>query len=82
LEAVSHPSRDLWGESQDDQKFKLYFGLLFSTTKAGDDVMSPSGNHALAIVEGSESYDTLKEAFGEVFSEINDTIKTRTHYGK
>lgn len=56
--------------------------VSFSLLKAGDDVLSSSCNHTLAIVEGSESYDTQKEAFGEVFGEINDTIKTRTHNGK
>ena len=45
----------------------LYFSLL----QAGDDVMSSSSNPIIAIVRGSESYNTLKEAFGAVFSEIN-----------
>ena len=49
----------------------FYFCLL----QAGDDVMSSSGNHTIAIVKGSESYNTLKEAFGTVLSEINETIK-------
>ena len=49
--------------------------LSFSLLQAGDDVMSSSGNHTIAIVKGSESYNTLREAFGAVFSEINDTIK-------
>ena len=49
--------------------------ISFSLLQAGDDVMSASGNHTIAIVKGSESYNTLKEAFGSVFSEINDTIK-------
>ena len=49
--------------------------LSFFLLQAGDGVMSSSGNHTIAIVKGSESYNTLKEAFGAVFSEINDTIK-------
>ena len=48
--------------------------ISFSLLQAEDDVMS-SSNHTIATVKGSESYDTLKEAFGLVFSKINDTIK-------
>ena len=48
--------------------------LSFSLLQAGDDVMSSSGNHTIAIVKRSESYNTLKEAFGAVFSEIKDTL--------
>ena len=49
--------------------------LSFSLLQAGDDVMSSSGNHTIAVVKGSESYSTLKESFGTVFSDINETIK-------
>jgi len=49
--------------------------LSFSLLQAGDDVMSSSGNHTIAIVKGSESYSTLKESFSNVFSEINEAIK-------
>ena len=40
--------------------------------QAGDDVMSSSGNHTIAIVKESEGYNTLKESFATVLSE---TIK-------
>ena len=53
----------------------ISFSLLHVHVPAGDDVMSASGNHTVATVKGSESYNTLKEALGSVFSEINDTIK-------
>ena len=49
--------------------------LSFSLLQAGDDVMSSSGNHTIAIVKGSESYSTLKESFSTVFNDINETIK-------
>ncbi|KAJ7384006.1 hypothetical protein OS493_024017 [Desmophyllum pertusum] len=49
--------------------------LSFSLLQAGDDVMSSSGNHTIAVVKGSEKYSTLKESFGTVFNEINETIK-------
>ena len=34
--------------------------------------MSARGNHTIAIVKGSEKYETLKESFANVFSDIND----------
>ena len=48
--------------------------LSFFLVQAGDDVMLSSGNHTIAFVKGSESYNTLKGAFGAVFSEINDSV--------
>lgn len=45
--------------------------LSFSLLQAGDDVMSAGGNHTVAIVKGSECYQTLQESFGTVFNEIN-----------
>ena len=32
--------------------------------------MSARGNHTIAIVKGSEKYETLKESFANVFSDI------------
>ena len=34
--------------------------------------MSAKGNHSLAVVKGSEDYNTLKESFGKVFNHINN----------
>lgn len=33
--------------------------------------MSAKGNRTIAIVNGSEGYETIKEAFGSIFEEIN-----------
>lgn len=51
--------------------------LSFSLLQAGDDVMSAGGNHTIAIVKGSESYNTLNESFGMVFNEINNLINEK-----
>ena len=46
--------------------------LLFSLLQAGDDVHVMS---AVAIVKGSECYQTLQELFATVFREINELIQ-------
>ena len=51
--------------------------LSFSLLQAGDHVMSAGGNHTIAIVKGSESYNTLNESFGMVFNEINNLINEK-----
>ena len=51
--------------------------LSFSLLQAGDDVMSAGGNHTIAIVKGSECYNTLRESFGTVFNEINELIQDK-----
>ena len=39
--------------------------------------MAAKGNHTLAVVKASEKYEVLKEAFGNIFSKINNlnTVK-------
>ena len=49
--------------------------LSFSPLQAGDDVMSAGGNHTVAIVKGSECYQTLQESFATVFNEINELVQ-------
>ena len=51
--------------------------LSFSILQTVESVMSAKGNRTIAIVNGSESYDTIKEAFGGIFHEINTMISTR-----
>ena len=46
--------------------------LSFSILQSCESVMSAKGNRTIAIVNGSESYDTIKEAFGGIFHEINN----------
>jgi len=48
----------------------------FSLPQAGDDVMSASGNHTVAIAKGPECYKALKAPFARVVSEINEQIQT------
>lgn len=43
----------------------------FSLLQKTDDVMSAKGNHTIAVVKGTEKYETLKESFKNVFDEIN-----------
>ena len=40
-------------------------------------LVSPSstGNHTIAVVNGSESRETLEESFRDVFNEANDIIE-------
>ena len=37
--------------------------------------MSSNGNRTIGIVNGPESYDTLKDLFSELFKEINEVNK-------
>ena len=46
--------------------------LSFALLQNNSDLMSARGNHTIAIVKGSEKYETLKESFANVFSDIND----------
>ena len=39
-----------------------------------DEVMSAKGNHTIAVVNGSEKYETLQVSFKTTFSEINSLI--------
>ena len=32
--------------------------------------MSPSGNHTIAIINGSENYECLKIAFADIITEV------------
>ena len=45
--------------------------LSFALLQNNSDLMSTRGNHMIAIVKGSEKYETLKESFANVFSDIN-----------
>ena len=46
--------------------------LSFALLQNNSDLMSARGNHTIAIVKASEKYETLKESFANVFSDIND----------
>lgn len=52
------------------------FILSFSILQTGESVMSAEDNRAIAIVNGSESYETIKEAFGSIFQEINSIVSS------
>jgi hypothetical protein len=39
--------------------------------------MSAKGCHTIAEVKGTESYETLRDSFGEVFKDINESIKKK-----
>ena len=43
-----------------------------------EEVMSAKGNHTIAIVNGTEKYETLEVSFKNVFSEINSLIEQDT----
>ncbi|XP_022794722.1 uncharacterized protein LOC111333422 [Stylophora pistillata] len=48
--------------------------LSFSILQTGHQVMTAKGNRTLAILNGKEDYTSLKESFGNIFSEINCII--------
>ena len=50
--------------------------LSFSILQTEESVMSAKGNRTLGIVNGSESYHTIKESFQSLFREVNDLIAT------
>ena len=54
--------------------------LSFSILKTGQEVMSAKGNGTIAVVNEKEEYSTLKESFGEIFSEINGMISEGTFF--
>ena len=43
------------------------FIILSFAVLEGNDIMSAKGNHTIAVVKGSENYQTLQEAFSNVF---------------
>ena len=52
--------------------------LSFSILQTGESVMSAKRNRTIAIVNGSKGYQTLQEAFREMFSvSISHVIKTK-----
>ena len=46
--------------------------LSFSILQTEESVMSAKGNRTLGIVNGTESYHTIKELFQSLFNEVND----------
>ena len=48
--------------------------LSFSILQTGKQVMTAKGNRTIAILNGKEDYISLKNAFGNIFEEINNMI--------
>jgi len=48
--------------------------LSFTILQKVDDILSSKGNHTVAVVNGSESRQTLEESFKDVFLEVNKII--------
>lgn len=55
-----------------------YVLLSCALLQKEEEVMSAKGNHTIAVVNGSEKYETLQESFETAFSEINSLIKKGT----
>jgi hypothetical protein len=51
--------------------------LSFAILQEGEDVLAAKGNTTIAVVKGSESYKTIKEAFSDVFKNINELVKVK-----
>jgi len=45
--------------------------LSFTILQKVDDILSSKGNHTVAVVNGSESRQTLEESFKDVFLQAN-----------
>ena len=48
--------------------------LSFSILQTGEQVMTAKGNRTIAILNGKGDYISLKQAFGNIFNEINNLI--------
>ena len=48
--------------------------LSFSILQTGEQVMTAKGNRTIAILNGKDFYSSLKQAFGNIFDEINNLI--------
>lgn len=55
-----------------------YILLSCALLQKQDEVMSAKGNHTIAVVNGSEKYETLQVSFKTTFSEINSLIDKGT----
>ena len=53
-------------------KYKLTVGVNNVVNKFTSCYLHISGNHTIAVVQGAENYETLRDCFKEVFKEIND----------
>lgn len=63
-----------WDSAKMTQKTN-YILLSCALLQKKDEVMAAKGNHTIAVVNGSEKYETLKVAFKDVFAEINYFIE-------
>ena len=52
--------------------------LSFSILQTGEHFMMAKGNRTIAILNGKEDYISLKQAFGNIFNEINNLIAEAT----
>ena len=52
--------------------------ISFALIQCNEKVMSSKSNRTVAIVNGSENYETLKESLSNLFREINELITTGT----
>ena len=48
--------------------------LSFAILQTGESVMSAKGNRTIGIVNGKEDYNTIKESFRDIISEINKLV--------
>ncbi|KAJ7393814.1 hypothetical protein OS493_003480 [Desmophyllum pertusum] len=48
--------------------------MSFSILQQVDEVLSSKGNHTIAVVNGSESRQSIEESFADVFREVNKVI--------
>lgn len=58
-------------------RLSTFLVLSVAVLNAGEEVMSASGQHTLAIVSADESYISIKDSFNNIFDDINDIIKTK-----
>ena len=63
------------GDGAKMTKKSNYILLSCALLQKKDEVMAAKGNHTIAVVNGSEKYETLQVFFKDIFSEVNSFIK-------
>ena len=71
---VNHIQVKISGDGARMTRNSSFILMSFALLHSDDEVMAAKGNHTIAVVKGKEDYATLKQAFGDVFKDINSLI--------
>ena len=73
-----NPDKNKWGWCSHSVRNSTFVLLSFSILQTGEQVMKAKGNRTIPILNGKEDYSSLKQAFGNIFDEINNLIAEAT----